>query len=156
MKILIAYGTYSGSTKEVGEVIRKSLTKFGHEVSLTDMRDLKHDDFAPYEAFILGTNTWFEKNEEGMMNSAFISFKDSQPDKTLFGQRPVAVYALGDADQYLHFCKAADHLEEMVKEFDGKLVTPALRISRYLHDPEGKENEINAWILQVAKGFTAP
>lgn len=155
MNILVAYGTYSGSTKLVGELVQKKLSKLGHSVTLLDMRVAKPEDFESYEAFVLGTNTWFENKEEGMMNGAFINFKEAVADKTFFKKRPVAVYALGDSIQYLQFCKSADHLEEMVREFDGIIATPALRISRYYFDPLSKEAEIDAWILQVAQGFTA-
>lgn len=156
MNILVAYGTYSGSTKLVGELVQQKLSKLGHTVDLLDMRMANVESFDTYDAFVLGTNTWYEKNEEGMMNGAFLNFKDTVTDKSLFKKRPVAVYALGDEIQYLQFCKSAGHLEEMVREFDGTIVTPALRISRYYFDPKSKEAEIDTWILAVAQGFTAP
>lgn len=155
MNILIAYGTYSGSTKSVGEQIQTKLNALGHTTHLLDIREVKKNDFDQHDAFILGTNTWYENKEEGNMNGAFLTFRESMPDKSLFRKRPAAVYALGDETQYLQFCKSADHLEALVREYDGTLVTPALRISQYFSDPQYKQKEIDEWLIKVLKGFTA-
>ncbi len=144
MKILIVFATYSGSTRIVGGLIESTLKK-DHEVSSFSVFDFDPMKFRDFDFIILGSNSWFEQKEEGQMNSGFHALKDKlKPDS--FKGKKFAIYALGDSNLYHNtFCKAADHLEKLVREFGGDAVVPPLKVDRYYFDEEGSEPKVIEW-----------
>lgn len=144
MNILIVYATYSGSTRIVGTLI-ESVLKQDHEVTLTSVFDLDLAKFNDFDFIILGSNSWFEQKEEGQMNSGYHALREKlKPDS--FKGKKFAIYALGDSNLYHNtFCKSADHLEKLVREFGGEAVVPPLKVDRFYFDEEGNEPKITEW-----------
>lgn len=144
MKILIVFATYSGSTRIVGTII-ESVLKKDHEVVSSSVFDFDPEKFSDFDFIILGSNSWFEQKEEGQMNSGFHTLKEKlKPD--CFKDKKFAIYALGDSNLYHNtFCRSADHLEKLVREFGGEAVVPPLKVDRFYFDEEGNEPKIIEW-----------
>lgn len=144
MKILIVFATYSGSTRIVGNLIEATLKK-DHEVTSSSVFDFDPTKFSGFDFIVLGSNSWYENKEEGQMNSGFHTLKEKlKPDS--FRGKKFAIYALGDSNLYHNtFCKAADHLEKLVREFGGDAMVPPLKVDRFYFDEEGNEPKIIEW-----------
>ncbi|HBA91139.1 MAG TPA: flavodoxin, partial [Anaerolineaceae bacterium] len=52
-KILVAYATYYGTTREVAETIAKTITEHGYEVEVISAREAR--DVSRYGAVIVGS-----------------------------------------------------------------------------------------------------
>ncbi len=144
MKILVVYATYSGSTRIVGTLIESAL-KQDHEVTSCSVFDVDPTRFNDFDFIVLGSNSWFENKEEGQMNSGFHALKEKLKLDSFKGKK-FAIYALGDSNLYHNtFCKAADHLEKLVREFGGDAVVPPLKVDRFYFDEEGNETKIIEW-----------
>jgi flavodoxin I len=144
MNIHIIYASYSGTTEAATSQIALELNNLSHTVHIHNAREIHAEEIPGYESIILGSNTWNENNEEGMMNQALIDLK-KQLDPHIFAHKPMGVFGLGDSSQYIHFCKAADHLENWVKEAGGILIVPALRIDQYYSKHEENTVAIKNW-----------
>ncbi len=155
MKLLVTYGTYSGSTRMAADVVKEELERLGHTVTAADIQKSKPSDLEGYDAFFLGTNTWYENNQEGMMHGGYAAFREAAGGAKLLNGRPAAVFALGDSAQYLSFCKSADHLEQLVAELGGRCVTPPLKLDKFQFDPHSKTEEIRDWVHSALKAIIA-
>lgn len=144
MKILIVFGTYSGSTQIVGNLIEATLRK-EHEITMSSVFDFDPARFSDFDFIVLGSNSWYENREEGQMNSGFHALKEKlKPDN--FKAKKFAIYALGDSNLYHNtFCGAADHLEKLVREFGGDAVVPPLKVDRFYFDEDSNVPKIIEW-----------
>ena len=150
MKILIIFATYSGSTRIVGSIIETMLKK-DHEVASCSVFGFDPTQFNDFDFIVLGSNSWFEKKEEGQMNSGFHALKEKLTTDCLKGKK-FAIYALGDSNLYHNtFCKSADHLEKLIREFGGDAVIPPLKVDRFYFDEEGNESKIIEWAEELGQ-----
>jgi len=155
MKILIVFATYSGSTRIVGDIIKTAL-KQDNEVASSSVFDFDPAGFNDFDFIVLGSNSWFENKEEGQMNSGFHALKEKLKPDSFNGKR-FAIYALGDSNLYHNtFCKAADHLEKLVREFGGDAVVPPLKVDRFYFDEEGSEPKIIEWADELNQFLKQP
>ena len=155
MNILIVYATYSGSTRIVGTIIESALKK-EHEITLSSVFDFDPAQFNNFDFIIFGSNSWFELKEEGQMNSGFHALKEKlKPD--CFKGKKFAIYALGDSNLYHNtFCKSADHLEKLIREFGGDAIVPPLKVDRFYFDEEGNEPKIIEWAEGLSQFLKQP
>jgi len=148
MKILIVFATYSGGARVAGKMIEAVLKK-DHDVTSYSVFDFDPQQFNNFDFIVLGSNSWFEKKEEGQMNSGFHTLKEKLMPDCFKGKR-FALYALGDSHLYHNtFAKAADHLEKLVREFGGDAVVPPLKIDRFYFDEEANEKKITEWAEEL-------
>jgi menaquinone-dependent protoporphyrinogen oxidase len=91
--VLLAYATRYGSTREVAEAIAAELRKAGLEVDIQPMREVKTLD--RYDAVVLGAaiyNTRWHPDAGLFLSQHREALK----------QRPVAIFALGPAEDNRH------------------------------------------------------
>lgn len=142
MRILIAYASYSGNTKEVAELIRQELSQTHMTV---DMHHIDNDPFvdvSTYDYFILGTFTWdYGCTPDEVKDFVYrIGYK---PDR-------VAVFGTGDTQfgEERHYCMAVDKL---VKFYQSKW--SGLKIEQ---SPRGSQEKfIQQWVEEVMEDVYA-
>lgn len=88
MKVLVAYETGHGSTKETAERIAETIREAGVEVDVVRCRQA--DDVSGYDAFVLGTPIWAQK-----ALGPFRKFMRKHAE--LLAARPVAVFVTSGA-----------------------------------------------------------
>lgn len=159
MNILILYGTYSGGTLEVSEEIAKILKNVGHSATVENIISTSESgeyilqservlqQIKSHDLVILGSCTWFEDGEEGQMHSGFRAL-EKEIAKALFEGSSFAIFGLGDSN-YAMFCKAVTHLEKFVKDRQGTLAGPSLRINRYYFNQEDAKQTVGKWVKEL-------
>jgi flavodoxin len=108
-KIGLFFGTQTGNTETVAEMIQK---EFGGEsiVDLNDISSASTEDFAPYDALIIGCPTW----NIGELQSDWEGFYD-ELDEIDFSTKKVAYFGTGDQIGYAdNFQDAMGILEDLV------------------------------------------
>ena len=92
-KVGIIYGSTSGKTEAVAEIIKEKLS--GFEISLIDVSRLKPSDLELYDNLILGTSTW----GLGDLQDDWDAFMPRLESANLDG-KTIALFGLGDCESY--------------------------------------------------------
>lgn len=104
MRILIAYATYSGNTKEVADIVYHDLSKEGFQVEMHHIDIDPFIDVSQFDYIFLGTFTWdYGCTPDEVKDFVYrIGYK---PDN-------VAVFGTGDTQfgEDSDYCKAVDKL----------------------------------------------
>ncbi len=136
MRILIAYASYSGNTKEVAELLQEELSASRIDV---DMHRIDIDPFvdvSSYDYLFLGTFTWDYGDTPDEVKD-FVYRIGYKPDN-------VAVFGTGDTQfgEERHYCMAVDKL---VKFYNSKWA--GLKIEQ---SPRGlQEENVQQWVKGV-------
>ena len=116
-KIGLFYGTTTGKTETVAEMIQAEL---GGDsiVTFHDIADATEDDFANYEYLIIGCPTW----DIGELQSDWDGFFE-ELDNIDFSDKKVAYFGTGDQVGYSeNFQDAMGILEEKIANLGGKTI----------------------------------
>lgn len=152
MKAGIIYGSNSGGTHEVAELIRDILIRHGNEAEVINARDANPDMFGRYDVIVFGSCTWEHitatKRLEGAMQEHFRALATKMNGKK-YQDTKFAVFALGDSS-YTSFCSAANHLEILVRQVGGQKVGETLRIDKYFYNLEQNRKIIERWSKKLA------
>jgi flavodoxin short chain len=141
--ILIVYGSTTGNTETTAEIIEKTLSQKGFDVTLKDVSYISPKETKGYDIVLLGSSTWGEDEIE--LQDDFASFYDEM-DKADLSGRKAAVFGCGDSS-YTYFCGAVDAIEDKVKELGGELISEGLKIDG---DPDDSIEEIKSWAEKIA------
>ena len=163
-KIGLFYGSTTGSTLKVAELIQKAFDP--GQVELVDVRRAAPADLKKYDVLILGTSTW----HWGGLQDEWAVFEDELTPQALTGKK-VAFFGLGDQKRYPdHFVDGMGLLYDKVKpvgasligtwpkqgydyeasaaEVDGRLIGLALDED---NEPESTPGRVQAWVRQLKK-----
>ena len=162
-KIGLFYGTTTGKTESVAEIIQAEL---GGDSIVTshDIADVTEDDFADYEYLIVGCPTW----DIGELQSDWDGFFN-ELDNIDFSDKKVAYFGTGDQIGYSeNFQDAMGILEEKIASLGGKTIgywsTDGYEYEASKADKGGKfvglaldednqseltESRIKEWIAQI-------
>jgi flavodoxin I len=143
MKTLLIYATNSGSTLEVANYITSDFSQKNQEIKVEDVRNITPETFNDYDLVILGAPTW----GEGELLESFSRVIEKFTDKK-FPDKKFAVFGLGDST-YAHFCGAADQLENFVKNVEGKLIAPVLKIDNFYFNQQQEIPKISEWVKRI-------
>jgi len=92
-KIGLFYGSSTGRTKKVAEMIQK---EFGEQnIDLHNINEIKHKDILNYDNLIFGTSAW----GVGDMQDDWETFIDDLVELDLSGKK-IALFGLGDQVEY--------------------------------------------------------
>ena len=163
-KIGLFYGSTTGSTLKVAELIQKA---FGpDQVQIADVRQASPDDLKKYDVLILGTSTW----HWGGLQDEWAVFEDHLTPQALAGKK-VAFFGVGDQKRYPdHFVDGMGLLYDKVKssgvrvvgmwpkegydyrasaaEVDGRLVGLAIDEDNESNSTLGR---VQAWVQQIKR-----
>ena len=141
--VLIVYGSTTGNTAHVADVLEKVLAARGLTVKNTDVSHVKAEGLCiDFDLVLFGCSTWGMEDVE--LQDDFISLFD-EFDRIGAAGKKTAVFGCGDSG-YTWFCGAVDAIEKKLEEL-GAEVVDTLRIDG---DPQSQDNEIEAWAGRVA------
>ena len=117
MNIGIYYGTTSGKTGKVAEMIALEL---GSKVSeVKDISNAISDEMARFDVLIFGTSTW----NVGDMQLDWETFVDEELSGIDFSHKKFAFFGLGDQENYPdYFTDGMGKLCNIVRDRGGKIV----------------------------------
>lgn len=162
MSVAIVYGSSTGNTQSVAEMIANALGKG----EVLDIASVSAQDLNGYDSLILGTSTW----GDGELQDDWDAFDWSDVD---FNGKTVALFGLGDQESYSdEYCDGLKLLYDEVKAkganivgawenegydfetsnalVDGKFVGLALDID---NQDDLTEQRVNTWIEQIKSNF---
>ncbi|MCS6814260.1 MAG: flavodoxin FldA [Cyanobacteria bacterium] len=165
-KIGLFYGTQTGNTQTIAEMIQAKLGS--SVVTLHDIANCDATDFADYDCLIIGCPTW----NVGELQSDWDGFYP-ELDAIDFTGKLVAYFGAGDQVGYAdNFQDAIGILEEKISERGGKTVgywptvgydfneSKALRDGKFVGLAIDEDNQsdltaerVDAWVAQLRQEF---
>jgi flavodoxin short chain len=143
-RALIIYGTTTGNTQEMSEIIKQILERSDLEIEMKNVTDAVVDDLiADHDVVLLGCPAYGDDTVE--LQEDFENFYEQLDGIELNGKK-FAVFAPGDSS-YEHFCGSVDMLEEKMDELGGKMAVDGLKIDG---DPGDAQDEILEWSEAIA------
>ncbi len=143
MKGLIIYGSTTGNTETMAEMVEKALADAGLTAEIKEAANAAVSDLtAADQLVLLGCPAYGDDEVE--LQEDFQEFYEKWDGVDLSGKK-FAVFAPGDTS-YEHFCGTVDFLEEKIQEMGGTVVVPGLKIDG---DPGDAADEISSWCQDV-------
>ncbi len=141
-KATIIFGSTTGNTEIVADKIAENLA--GYETQVVYVTDAKDDALVQgADLVIYGCSTM----GLGELQEDFQPYYDNRMTAALLKGKDVAVFGLGDKENYEdYFCWSADLLSKKVKECGANLVCEPLKVDG---EPDDNEAAVVAW----AKGL---
>jgi len=116
LKILIVYGSNTGNTAYVAEIISSALSE--HEVKIKNVLSVDTEEFRQYDLLILGTSTW--GNGEAQKDWKEVLKK---LDKRIIGGKLIALFGLGDSAMFPEqFASEVRNIYDVVIENGGIVI----------------------------------
>ena len=117
MKIGLFYGSDTGRTKAVAEVINEVLSK-ELDIDMYDVVDFDPEEIKKYDYLILGLSTWHDGELQSDWDTNFSQFSEID-----FTGKTVALYGLGDQIVYCeYFVDGVGIIGQQVLDAGGKLI----------------------------------
>lgn len=147
-KALIIFGSTTGNTEEMAEMVQKVLDDAGLQTEIKNVQDAGVEDLTDsHDLLLLGCPAYGDDTIE--LQEDFEEFY-GQLDGVKLNGKPFAVFAPGDSS-YEYFCGSVDMLEEKMTEMGGKLVQDGLKIDGV---PGDFGDDISEWGQAVAGDFS--
>ena len=136
-KVLIAYATYSGNTKEAAELLAHKLGSAGCPAELHRIGTVPVPDLSGFDALVVGSFTWAEGSVPEEVKDFILDV----------GYKPPRVFVFGTGDTQFGgdglFCRAAVKLARFYES-----TLPPLKIEQ---SPRGgQETLVQEWAAEVA------
>jgi flavodoxin short chain len=144
-KALIIYGSTTGNTETMADIVQKGLDGAGLTTELKNVTDVEASELnGPCDIVLLGCPAYGDDEIE--LQEDFVDFAEDMEGMRLNGKL-YAVFAPGDSD-YEYFCGSVDYLEELIEKIGGKLAAAGLKIDG---DPGDSADEIMDWAKSAAE-----
>ena len=139
---LIVFGSTTGNTEYVAEVVTKKLTQDGMDVACKNASDVTADGLCDgYDLVLFGCSTWGDASIE--LSNDFVDLFDNFDSINASGKK-TAVFGCGDSG-YTYYCGAVDSISEKLVAM-GATVLDTLKIDG---DPKDEEAAIIEWTGKV-------
>ena len=146
-KVLIVYGSTTGKTAALAEMLGAQLTRAGHSVTVLDAANVTASGLCDgYDAVLFGCSAWGTDDVE--LQDDFQELFDNF-DELAIKDVKTACFATGDST-FTHFCGAVDVIEGRLRELGSRQIAEGLRIDG---EVTGNEDEIQAWAANVARAL---
>lgn len=152
--VTIFYTSTSGHTEHVVDVLAAELEKHGKDLRVVKQRaeQTKSEDLLKGDVTLFACGSWNTNNVEGQLSpNMFDLLHKTAATLDLQGQ-PCAAVGLGD-DRYYFTAKAAEHLTEYIRQHNGSLLLPALKI---VNEPYGQEEKVRTWAGELLRQLQKP
>ncbi|ONI40838.1 hypothetical protein AN640_08390 [Candidatus Epulonipiscium fishelsonii] len=128
MNISIIYGSTTGNTAEVAELIKAELTN--HNSRVIEVSTANDSDIETADLVLFGSSTW----NYGDIQDDFLPYYESMSTKLLNG-KAFAVFGCGDKASFGDvFCQAVDLISKRATECGGTEKTPPLKVDDIVSD----------------------
>lgn len=146
-KALILFGTTTGNTEAMSDMIKNTLDDSGVETEVKNVVDTPVSEMnGDHDVLLIGCAAYGDDTIE--LQEDFEEFYQQWNGIKLEGKK-FAVFAPGDSS-YEYFCGSVDFLEEKMEEMGGQMVNSGLKIDG---DPDESEDEIAEWAKSIASGI---
>ncbi len=143
-KALIIYGSTTGNTESMSEIVGAGLKAADMEVEIKEVTNAKPEDLtSDYDLVLMGCPAYGDDEIE--LQDDFVDFYDQMEGIKLEGKK-FAVFAPGDTS-YEHFCGSVDMLEGKIEELGGTVVVEGLKVEG---DPSDSDSDIKEWAGRAA------
>lgn len=155
MKVCIIYGTNASGTLEAAEIIGQEFSARGAAVTLASAGSVQTSALAAYDLVCFGSCTWGRTTDDGtwldgqLQHEFFHLAQRLRKGKHLTGKQ-FAVFSLGD-HRYTKFCAAADHLVDLVRLLDGRLIGQPLKVDQFSFRLSQTRPQVRAWAATLAR-----
>jgi len=147
MKAMIIFGSTTGNTEAMSEIVSRALEENEIETLTVNVTDVSVDELkGDNDLVLLGCPAYGDDEVE--LQEDFEEFYEKMDGIDLSGKK-FAVFAPGDSS-YEHFCGSVDFLEEKLKELGGQIIEDGLKVDG---DPDDSESEIVDWSSSLAKNL---
>jgi flavodoxin short chain len=150
MKVLIIYATNSGSTEICAKVIKETLEKLKHEISMVKAAEAKADMLRGLDLVLLGSPSWEYGEKEGMPHEDMMDFFSKLNSKDLAGAKKYAVFGCGDRS-YAYFCHAVEYIEDFLKTNGINVASESLKVDSFFFDMDKNIEEVENWSKSLSK-----
>ncbi len=134
-KIRIVYGSETGNTESIAQMLESELKGKGHDVDCASAADVPAKDLGNgYDCVLMGTSLWGVDEVE--LQGDFQEYENSFGDMGLSGKK-CAAFTSGSAD-YPLCCHGVNFIEEKYNEVGATIITEGLRIEGDAND--GKDD----------------
>ncbi len=146
-KAIVVYGSSSGETEWVSEIIADVLRENGIEVTLKDVTELgEPEDILNYDLILIGSSTW----GLGELQRDMKVFEPELRKLNLAGKF-AAAFGPGDRIGYPdHFCRAVDIIEDDLIRCGAEIIMPPLKVDES-EEREEREKKIRKWAEELAE-----
>ena len=145
--VLITYGSTTGNTAYMAEVLQQTLSGAGHSVTVKDVADVTAAGLCrDFDVCVFGSSTWGD--EEIELQDDFAAFLPEMETTGVAGKK-TAVFGSGDMS-YTHFCGAVDAITEKLTELGAAPVVDGLKVDG---DPHTEKAEIEGWAKDLLKAL---
>lgn len=120
--ITIVNGSVYGAAEELAQKLVDICLEHGHQILWSKPAKISHLNEA--DAVLVVSSTTGKGNIPPKLLPFYAEAKDTLP---LISGKPFGVIGLGDSS-YEHFCGAADKMQELMFELQGKELVPLLKI----------------------------
>ena len=141
--VQIVYGSTTGNTEALAELIGRLVREAGHEVRVLNAADATAPGLCDgWDLSLFGCSAWGD--EEVTLQDDFDALFQ-QFDRINAKNRKVAAFATGDTN-FTYFCGSADVIEERLEELGADVVADALKIEGAT---QSDQPEVLEWTRQV-------
>lgn len=130
MKVLIVYGSTTGNTEAVAQMIE---THIAHDVNVVDVSEVSTEAIKEVDLVIFGASTW----DLGGIQEDFEAFMKQHFSANLLEGKNVAVFGCGDSESYPDdFALATNQIVEEAKKHGANIIGEALKVDGDIEDNE--------------------
>ncbi|MBM7616411.1 flavodoxin [Alkaliphilus hydrothermalis] len=127
-KVSIIYGSTTGNTERVAEMIKDNMAEC--DVTVANVCNVKDDMITSADLVLFGSSTW----GYGEIQDDFLGFYESMNSGLLSGKE-VAVFGCGDNDGFPDvFCEAVNLITEKASECGAKVIGEGLKVDGDVDD----------------------
>lgn len=146
-KVLIVYGSTTGNTEALAEIIGRGISDAGHEAKVVNAADVAAPGLCDgWDMVLFGCSAWGD--DEVILQDDFQSLYDEFDQINAKGKK-TAAFATGDTNFTL-FCGSVDVIQDRLEELGAEIVAEGLKIDG---QAQSDQPEVQNWIKKVVSAL---